>query len=198
MKHTPMQQVVLNRQLNAQQRGATLIEVLVAIFLLTVGLLAMAALTGTATSYNKLSQIRGTATMLANDYADQARSNLRAFDVGYYAVSTAYVSAQPSTALPDTTASYASPGGLAEAKLVANWDRYNWMLNVARRLPSGKAIVTTTTAAAGSSDARMMEIWLEWKEPSTAFAVPGTSEFAKCHPSETDTAYSCLYFKVAI
>lgn len=180
------------------QRGGTLIEVLVAIFLLTVGLLALAALTGTATSYNKLSQIRGTATMLANDYADQARSNLRAFDVQYYQINTVYTSTQPSTALPDTTASYASPGGLAAAKLVASWDRYNWTQNVARRLPSGKAIVTTTTAAVGSSDTRIMEIWLEWKEPSTAFAVPGTSEFAKCHPSETDTAYSCLYFKVAI
>ena len=33
------------------QRGATLIEVLVAIFLLTVGLLAMAALTVNATNY---------------------------------------------------------------------------------------------------------------------------------------------------
>ena len=180
------------------QRGGTLIEVLVAIFLLTVGLLALAALTGTATSYNKLSQIRGTATMLANDYADQARSNLRAFDVNYYAVTAAYTSTQPGTALPDTGASYASPGGLAAAKLVASWDRYNWTQNVARRLPSGKAIVTTTTAAVGSSDTRIMEIRLEWKEPSTAFAVPGTSEFAKCHPSETDTAYSCLYFKVAI
>ena len=180
------------------QRGATLIEVLVAIFLLTVGLLAMAALTGSATSYNKLSQIRGTATMLANDYADQARSNLRAFDVGSYEVTTAYTPTQPGTALPGSSASYASAGGLSDAKVVANWDRYNWTQNVARRLPSGKAIVATSTAVVGSSDARVMEIWLEWKEPGSGFAVPGTSEFAKCAPSETDTAYSCLYFKVAI
>ena len=197
MKQAHMQ-TALESSPQQQQRGATLIEVLVAIFLLTVGLLAMAALTGSATSYNKLSQIRGTATMLANDYADQARSNLRAFDVNYYAVTMAYTPTQPGTALPNSSASYTSAGGLADAKLVANWDRYNWTQNVARRLPSGKAIVATSTAAVGSSDARVMEIWLEWKEPGSGFAVPGTSEFAKCAPAETDTAYTCLYFKVAI
>ena len=82
-------------------RGATLIEVLVAIFLLTVGLLAMAALTTSATGYNKLSQLRGTATMLADDYAEQARANLRAFDVSYYEMSS--TPAKPTTDLLDKT-----------------------------------------------------------------------------------------------
>lgn len=180
----------------ASEKGATLIEVLVAIFLLTVGLLAMAALTISATSYNKLSQIRGTATMLANDYAEQARANLRAFDVGYYAVTV--TPTEPTDALPDASSSYASPGGLGAAKAVANWDRYNWAQNVAQRLPAGKAIVSTSTAAVGGTDLRMMEIWVQWKEPGTGFDIVSTSDFAKCPPGETDTAYSCLYFKVAI
>ena len=178
-----------------KNRGATLIEVLVAIFLLTVGLLAMAALTVSATGYNKLSQLRGTATMLANDYAEQGRANLRAFDVGFYAITA--TPAQPSDSLPDVSSSYAA-GGLSAAKMVANWDRYNWTQNVAQRLPAGKAVVNTSTAAVGGTDVRMMEIWVQWKEPGTGFDIAPTSDFAKCPPGETDTAYSCLYFKVAI
>ncbi len=179
-----------------RNRGATLIEVLVAIFLLTVGLLAMAALTTSATGYNKLSQLRGTATMLANDYAEQGRANLRAFDVGYYAVST--TPSQPADDLPIVSSSYSAPGGLGAAKIIANWDRYNWAQNVAQRLPAGKAIVNTSTAAVGGTDMRMMELWLQWKEPGTGFDIASTSDFAKCPPGETDTTYSCLYFKVAI
>ena len=134
--------------------------------------------------------------MLANDYAEQSRANLRAFDVGYYAVST--VPSQPADDMPIVSSSYSAPGGLAAAKVIANWDRYNWVQNVAQRLPAGKAIVNTSTAPVGGTDLRMMEVWLQWKEPGTGFDIASTSAFAKCPPGETDTAYSCLYFKVAI
>ena len=176
-------------------KGATLIEVLVAIFLLTVGLLAMAALTTSATGYNKLSQLRGTATMLADDYAEQARANLRAFDVSYYEMSS--TPAKPTTDLLDKTGNFAAPGGLEVAKLVAQWDKYNWSQNLQNRLPAGDATVVTSTAAVGDSAVRVMEIWIKWKEPGTGFDVTGSSPFAQC-PVGTDSSYSCLYFKAAI
>ncbi len=176
-------------------KGATLIEVLVAIFLLTVGLLAMAALTTSATGYNKLSQLRGTATMLADDYAEQARANLRAFDVSYYGMSS--TPTKPNTDLLDKTGSFAAPGGLESAKLVALWDKYNWSQNLQNRLPAGDATVVTSTAAVGDSAVRVMEIWIKWKEPGTGFDVTGSSPFAQC-PVGTDSSYSCLYFKAAI
>ena len=188
---------LLHRELRLQKRakGATLIEVLVAVFLLTVGLLAMAALTTSATGYNKLSQLRGTATMLANDYAEQARANLRAFDVDYYAMSSA--PGAPSTALPTSSSDFSAPGGLPAAKLLAQWDKYNWSQNLQNRLPAGDAVVTTKTAIVGESAVRVMEIWIKWKEPGTGFDVTGSSPFAKC-PTGTDSSYSCLYFKTAI
>lgn len=187
----------LHRKLRPQKsaKGATLIEVLVAVFLLTVGLLAMAALTTSATGYNKLSQLRGTATMLANDYAEQARANLRAFDVDYYKMSS--TPSKPATDLPDASSTFSSPGGLSEAKLVAQWDRYNWSQNLQNRLPAGDARVTTKTAIVGESAVRVMEIWIKWKEPGTGFDVTGSSPFAQC-PIGTDSSYSCLYFKAAI
>jgi type IV pilus assembly protein PilV len=188
----PLNSKLLQRR---SAKGATLIEVLVAIFLLTVGLLAMAALTTSATGYNKLSQLRGTATMLADDYAEQARANLRAFDVSYYGMSS--TPTKPSTDLLDKNGSFAAPGGLEAAKLVAQWDKYNWSQNLQNRLPAGDATVVTSTAAVGDSAVRVMEIWIKWKEPGTGFDVTGGSSFAKC-PSGTDSSYSCLYFKAAI
>ena len=181
--------------LSKYSKGATLIEVLVAVFLLTVGLLAMAALTTSATGYNKLSQLRGTATMLANDYAEQARANLRAFDVSYYNISS--TPSKPSTDLPDASSTFSSPGGLPAAKLVAQWDKYNWSQNLQNRLPAGDAVVVTKTALVGESAVRVMEIWIKWKEPGTGFDVTGSSPFAQCPPN-TDSSYSCLYFKAAI
>ena len=195
MGYKKMKKLLLPSSRFARNKGATLIEVLVAIFLLTIGLLAMAALTTSALSYNKLSQIRGTATMLANDYAEQARANLRAFDVDSYSISTTPANA-PSPVLPIVSSSYSVPGGLADAKLMARWDKYNWTQNVAARLPAGKAIVATTTAAVGGTAVRMMEIWVQWKEPGTGFDIAPTSDFAKCPSGDAD--YSCLYFKVAI
>ena len=63
---------------------------------------------------------------------------------------------------------------------------------------SNNIILNTSTAAVGATDMRMMEIWVQWKEPGTGFDIASSSDFAKCPPGETDTAYSCLYFKVAI
>jgi hypothetical protein len=89
---------------------------------------------------------------------------------------------------------------LQSAKDVAAWDRYRWVQSIANRLPAGTAVVNTSTAAVGDSDMRMMEIWIKWKEPGTGFdiAASSSSEFAKCDPGNSDPAFSCLYFKVAI
>ena len=58
-----------------KQKGSSLIEVLVAIFVMSIGLLGMAGLTAASSSYNKLGQIRSTAMLLVSDYTDRARAN---------------------------------------------------------------------------------------------------------------------------
>lgn len=180
------------RKLISRAKGATLIEVLVAVFLLSLGLLAMAALTVSATGYNKISQIKGVATMMVNDYAEQAKSNLRAFDaLGYDLKST---QGSPSCALP--AAAKITPGAFDEAECVAAFDRYNWQEQLAVRLPSGSAYVESTPPAKDLNGVRTMDIWVRWKEQEMSADM--TSVATACPTKAGGSDYKCLYFKVAL
>lgn len=68
---------VMHKKTNkaARARGASLLEVLVAILILSFGMLAMAGLHSVAFKYGKMSQFRGVATQLAADLADRMRAN---------------------------------------------------------------------------------------------------------------------------
>ncbi len=58
-----------------KQRGASLIEVLISILLAAIGLLALAGSNVASIRYSKMSQYRGTATVLAADLAERMRAN---------------------------------------------------------------------------------------------------------------------------
>lgn len=57
------------------QQGATLIEVLIAIIVLSIGLLGLAGLQATSIQSNYSAYYRSQATVLAYDYADRIRAN---------------------------------------------------------------------------------------------------------------------------
>lgn len=56
-------------------KGVSLIEVLVAIVIASIGLLALAGVNASSVRYTKMSQYRGTATLLANDIGERMRAN---------------------------------------------------------------------------------------------------------------------------
>ena len=66
--------------------GVALVEVLVAMLVVSVGVLAMAGLLATASRYGKTTEFRAVATLLAADMADRIRANKAAL----IAASTAY------------------------------------------------------------------------------------------------------------
>ena len=68
-----------------KQYGATLIEVLVAVFILAIGLLGMAGMTAASIKFNQMSRMRGAGVLLVNDLAERARVNIMGFDAGGYA-----------------------------------------------------------------------------------------------------------------
>ena len=75
--------------------GFSLIEVLVSIFIVSLGILALAGQLQSATRYGKMSEVRSTATLLGNDIADHIRANLDGASVSAYDVTQAF----PATAL---------------------------------------------------------------------------------------------------
>ncbi len=64
------------------QQGASLIEVLVAVMLLSFGILGMVGMQYAGTKFNHSSTLRSQATSLAYDLADRARANLDACSAG--------------------------------------------------------------------------------------------------------------------
>src|SRR5215467_1128046 len=59
----------------APARGFSLIEVLVSMFVVSMGILALSGLLQSAARYGKMSELRSSASLLANDIADHIRAN---------------------------------------------------------------------------------------------------------------------------
>jgi type IV pilus assembly protein PilV len=87
------------------ERGASLLEVLVSILILSFGMLAMAGLHAVSIQQGKMSQFRGTAMQLAVDLADRMRANRGAFAAAPspYVFTQPYNSDAPAVAVPACT-----------------------------------------------------------------------------------------------
>lgn len=141
-----------------RQRGITLIEVLVALVIMSIGLLGISSLYLETLRANRTSQLRGQAIDLVNDIADRIRANRRGRD--------AYVKAVTDTITPggcDVSKAY-KPDELAKD------DVQCWVNIVNSRLPADekglppKTSIGVVKAAAGTLDRYTVRI--EWKEPS--------------------------------
>jgi type IV pilus assembly protein PilV len=103
------------------QQGATLIEVLIAIVVLSIGLLGLAGLQVTSMQSNHSAYYRSQATLLAYDLADRMRTNRTA------AQASAYVFAYPTSSSSTNTVSGTT----------AQKDKAEWLNNLALTLPDG-------------------------------------------------------------
>ena len=103
------------------QRGATLVEVLVALLVLSIGLLGVAALQVNALQTNQGAHVRSQASVLAYDIADRMRANRAVALAGGYNVLYA-----------DT------PAGGALNQL----DLQNWKAALTNTLPTGQGEIT--------------------------------------------------------
>lgn len=103
-----------------RQNGATLIEVLIAVVVLSIGLLGLAGLQVTSVQSNHSAYQRSQATLLANDLADRMRANRTE------ALTNAYLTDYP------TSSSNNAVTGTQAAK-----DKAEWLNSLARALPNG-------------------------------------------------------------
>jgi type IV pilus assembly protein PilV len=139
------------------QTGASLIEVLVAIFIFSIGMLGIAALTSAAVRYQTGNVARGAVAASINDYSDRLRGNLDAAN-GYTpeAVSasvapvtgTSYVYAATYAAQRTATIAFPTSPDCATAKCtpaeMAAYDLAAWRLALRANLPGGAGFVSGT------------------------------------------------------
>lgn len=182
--------------MHQKQRGSSLLEVLVALLLISLGMLGIAGLAGSTLKYNKASQFRLTGLSLINNYADNARLNLYGYDLGLYDITfNKALPSQPSFTItePDTAVT-----PLTAATNVAQADMRLFMQVVAAQLPGGQAVVVRNPSAAS----RGLDIWLLWQESKTtatdALLVAGQENCPTTLSSSDLELYSCMYFKVGL
>jgi type IV pilus assembly protein PilV len=176
-----------------KQRGASLLEVLISMLIMSIGMLGMAGLTAASNAYNKLAQIRSTSLMLVSDYADRARANMTGFSAGNYAKTTAY---ENSRTLISTSGCTDTAANSCTAANMATLDQNQWRNLLRLRLPGGDAYVTTSaTPATGQNN---MDIWVMWTEldQTTGFAVEGNNRCPTA--ATTDASVKCMYFRIAL
>lgn len=120
--------------LNHKQKGFGLIEVLVAMLVLSIGLLGVAGLQAQSIRFNHEAYFRTQATVLANDIADRMRTN-RAQAIGSNSYKFTFNDApQASATLCETNP--------CSAGNIAVYDFTQWRANIASALPNGKGAVT--------------------------------------------------------
>ena len=123
------------------QHGFTLIEILVAVVVISLGLLGLAGLQVASLNNNQTAYYRAIATQQANDMMDRMRANL----VGVTAANYDNLSAT----IP------ADPGCFSTGCSAANMaitDQFQWLTNNSAMLPGGSGTVRCIQGPANTCD----------------------------------------------
>ena len=120
------------------QSGSGLIEVMVALLILSVGLLGFAALQGNAIKVTREARQYSEASMLAYDFFDRIRTNRQ------YATTkpTSYQTSFDQELDQD----FDCMANICSTKEFAAWDLADWKQEVARLIPDGDAEVKLSTS----------------------------------------------------
>ena len=121
--------------------GFTLIEVLIALVVLSIGLLGVAGLQAKSQQFSRNAYLNTQATVIAHDMLERMRANPAGLKAGFYNK-------------PDTTkhtGCYTVTG--CSPQQMAENDRFEWSADVANKLPNGKAeICIDSTPDDGTED----------------------------------------------
>lgn len=174
------------------QHGATLIEVLVSILLLSFGLLSLGALMGYATQAPKLSSYRAAAANLANNYIERIRANPNGFTTGSYSIAMTF----------DATYGEVSPVNCGfpncDAAGIATMDTTAIHSLARRELPAGGYLMTCDGTCTLSTPANL---WIIWLEPESVGGLNAAA--SDLCPSEVTSTYTnpaprCLYVRFKV
>ena len=176
-------------------RGASLLEVLIAIVIMSFGLLAMGGLTAATIQYGKMAQFQTVGVQLAADFADRMRANTDGYTASNYDKTTAYSSTVGAVTVPAcTVASKCSPAELAAIDLA------EWRNSLRTSLPGGDAYVLRD-----ADNPLAVDIWVMWIDPGlkvgsdASMVVAGSSSCpVAAVPTSAAIVPHCLYFRATI
>jgi type IV pilus assembly protein PilV len=145
-----------------KQSGASLIEVLISILILSFGMLSLGGMMAYAIQMPKLAAYRATAASQAGAYIEKMRANKPGFILDLYASPTSEpLTYNKLTPTVFTTTSCAYPN--CSAQQIAEFDAKETLQTLRRELSvlSGMRVTCNTTCASGEGD-----LWIIWDEPN--------------------------------
>jgi len=129
------------------QTGFTMLEVLVAIIVLSFGLLGLAGLQADGLRNNTSAYMRSQATLMAYDMLDRMRANMQGVESGDY-----------DNLLNTTPADPACISSGCSIAQMTQHDAFEWSQKLAELLPSGQGLVT------GSGVGSVFTITVMWDD----------------------------------
>lgn len=185
----------------ARQGGSTLVEVLVAILVASVGLLALAASHAASVRMVKLSQYRSVATQLAVDIAERMRANNGDADTAnHYSYQVDFSTQNPVVPKAPTAPAKLcnqAPDVCTEAEMAAV-DLFQWRGTVRAQLPMGSVFVLPDPDAP-----KALDLWVAWSDPQLArtdeqVLVNGARECPTALAISQESNVRCLYLRVQL
>ena len=153
--------ILPNHKINGEsgQSGASLVEVMVSLLILSMGLLGMAALQGLGTQYGTRAYFRSQAIVQASDMIDRMRANPTAVAAGNYEQNPL-----PTNYGADCVRNECSTRELADFDLVS-WNKLNGEL-----LPGGTGLVTKEGA--------VHTVQVTWQEDANVDGIAEAKSFS--------------------
>ena len=176
------------------QAGASLLEVLIAILLLSIGVSSLGATLSFAVQMPKLSGYRSAAVNLASSYIERMRANTDGFASGGYDQVSSYDGLRTAQAIA-TSDHCAYPN--CNMTTLASMDFADLKVAARIELPAGGAYMVRDSPGGipSSSDGNL---WLMWQEPSS-FALINPFASDSCPPqiagNLADPQPRCLYVR---
>lgn len=156
----------------SRQAGASLLEVLVAILILSFGMLALSGMLAFSVQMPKLAAYRATATALAASHIERMRANPLGFRNGSYTEVMSYndgsVLAAPSTVGSLCAYPACSPDTMA------NRDKHETKYALQKQLTptAGMRVRCTSHPTCTDMDG---DLWIIWQEPTTFASLDATN-----------------------
>jgi len=131
-------------KLKQNQKGSSLIEVMVALFVLAIGLLGVLSMQAQAIKRNQNAYLYSQASMLALDMYERVQANYRsrlAYGINYD---------QDPPAIPSCAGNPDEPCALSGD--ILDWDINVWKNSIYQQLPQGDGDINITAGGDGLSD----------------------------------------------
>jgi len=148
--------------------GFTLIEILIALLVLSLGLIGLAMLQATGLRFNTESYMRSQATILAYDIIDRMRANKTAADAGDYCMNGKTPTCETNSIPTDETCG--DTGGCSSTTKLAAYDVSRWYALQKLMLSKGaspSSIVRKAITTTSGKTVFQYEVTMRWSERDT-------------------------------